>query len=54
MKVARWLILLVACAANAQEGTPSIAEKTAGMERLEGFFDIYWEIDKFDAGRARV
>ncbi len=58
MKVARWLILLVACATNAQEGTPSIAEKTAGMERLEGFFDIYWddetgklywEIDKFDA-----
>ena len=63
MKVARWLILLVAYTANAQEGTPSIAEKTAGMERLEGFFDIYWddetgklywEIDKFDAGRARV
>ena len=58
MKVARWLILLVAYTANAQEGTPSIAEKTAEMERLEGFFDIYWddetgklywEIDKFDA-----
>ena len=57
MKAARWLILLVAFAANAQDGTESIAEKTAGMERLEGFFDIYWddetgklywEIDKFD------
>ena len=58
MKVARWLILLVAYTANAQEGTPSIADKTAEMERLEGFFDIYWddetgklywEIEEFDA-----
>ncbi len=43
--------------AMAPEGLSSIAEKTAGMERLEGFFDLYWdestgklywEIDSFD------
>lgn len=39
------------------QGESSIAEKTAGMKRLEGFFDLYWdestgklywEIDSFD------
>ena len=43
--------------AAAPQGLSSIAEKTAGMERLEGFFDLYWdestgkmywEIDSFD------
>jgi len=41
----------------AAQGLSSIADKTAGMERLEGFFDLYWdestgklywEIDSFD------
>jgi len=41
----------------AAEGITSIADKTAGMTRLEGFFDLYWddstgklywEIDSFD------
>ena len=60
MKAAFWLgsVLLFALLANAEEEeTPSIADKTAGLERLDGFFDIYWddntgklywEIDKFD------
>jgi hypothetical protein len=39
------------------QGVPGIAEKTAGMTRLEGFFDLYWdestgklywELDSFD------
>jgi hypothetical protein len=41
----------------AAQGLSSIADKTAGMTRLEGFFDLYWEestgklyweIDSFD------
>ena len=59
MKTALWLgsVFLFALLANAEEETPSIADKTAGMERLDGFFDVYWdentgklywEIDKFD------
>ena len=51
------LVWLVASTAWAQDSTPSISDKTAGMEHLEGFFDIYWddatgklywEIDKLD------
>ena len=43
--------------ASLSQGLSSIADKTAGMERLEGFFDLYWEestgklyweIDKLD------
>ena len=60
MKAALWLgsVFLFALLANAEEEeTPSIADKTAGMERLDGFFNVYWdentgklywEIDKFD------
>ena len=59
MKAALWLgsVFLFALSANAQEETPSIADKTAGMERLDGLFvvywdettgKLYWEIDKFD------
>ncbi|NNL30683.1 MAG: DUF5117 domain-containing protein [Gemmatimonadetes bacterium] len=29
--------------AIAQDAIPSIAERTAGMERMEGFFDLYWD-----------
>ncbi len=43
--------------ASLPQGLSSIADKTAGMQRLEGFFDLYWEestgklyweIDSFD------
>ncbi|MEM7416255.1 MAG: zinc-dependent metalloprotease [Gemmatimonadota bacterium] len=27
----------------ARQALPSIAERTAGMERMEGFFDLYWD-----------
>ena len=29
--------------AHAQDAIPGIAERTAGMERMEGFFDLYWD-----------
>jgi len=29
--------------ASSQESPPSIEERTAGMERMEGFFDLYWD-----------
>ncbi len=60
MKALLWLapvLLLIAANTNAQDEIPSIADKTAGMEHLEGYFDVYWdddtgklywEIDKFD------
>ncbi|MGH9322424.1 MAG: DUF5117 domain-containing protein, partial [Vicinamibacteria bacterium] len=50
-------VFLVSASAYGADPLPSIAEKTAGMERLEGFFDLYWdegtgklywEIDSFD------
>src|SRR5262245_54524881 len=43
--------------ASLSQGLSSISDKTAGMQRLEGFFDLYWEessgklyweIDHFD------
>ena len=59
VKIVVGLILCVAASAGsfAQEATPSIAEKTRGMQRMDGFFDVYWdessgklywEIDKLD------
>ena len=51
------VFLVSASFAHGGEGLPTIADKTAGMERLEGFFDLYWgestgmlywEIDSFD------
>ena len=40
-------VLLAATAATAparaQEGLPSIADKTSGATALEGFFDLYWD-----------
>ena len=59
MKAVLWLgsIFLFALLTNAEEETPSIADKIVGMEHLDGFFDVYWdentgklywEIDKFD------
>ena len=50
--------LAVAQDQQAQDALPSIADKTEGMERMEGFFPLYWdrdegqlwmEIDKFDS-----
>src|SRR5262245_22548550 len=49
-----WLVAIVASGApiGAQEArderpapgkTPSIEEKTAGLERLDGFFPLYWD-----------
>ena len=59
MKALSWLVAFALTAASvaAQDAPPSIAEKTSGMEHLEGFFDLYWdegsgklywEIDKLD------
>ncbi|HKE90491.1 MAG TPA: zinc-dependent metalloprotease, partial [Gemmatimonadales bacterium] len=31
------------CAQAAQTPTPSIAEKTAGMRKLDGYFPLYWD-----------
>jgi len=51
------LVWVVTASALAQESTPSIADKTSGMQHLEGYFDVYWdedtgklfwEIDKLD------
>jgi hypothetical protein len=51
------LTLALSVLLAALQGLPAIAEKTAGMTRLEGFFDLYWEesagrlyweIDSFD------
>lgn len=54
------IVAVAASAANAAAQTanvPSISDRTAGMERLEGFFDLYWdaatgslfwEIDRLD------
>ena len=41
------IVLMLAAAASAQKqaggDTPTISEKTAGMRKLEGFFNLYWE-----------
>lgn len=51
------IALLFASPAAARQSPPSIAERTDGMERMEGFFDLYWdagtgslfwEIDRLD------
>jgi hypothetical protein len=66
LKLSRWLLLsfalgLVAASAAASPDstqTPSIAEKTSGMQKLGGYFNLYWdakqgklwlEIDKWNA-----
>src|SRR5690606_32069341 len=36
-------LCLLAGVATAQTPLPSIAEKTRGMERLDGFLPLYWE-----------
>ena len=57
--VALTLLLVAAAsfAAHAQAPIPSIADKTAGMQKIDGFFPLYWdpdagqllmEIDKLD------
>lgn len=35
--------LLFTTPALAQQGMPSVAEKTADMQAIEGFFDLYWD-----------
>jgi hypothetical protein len=51
------LALAISVFLGAAQDLPSVADKTAGMTRLEGFFDLYWdestgklywEIDSFD------
>ncbi len=50
-------LVLSAFLASMPQGLSGIADKTAGMQRLEGFVDLYWEestgklyweIDSFD------
>ena len=55
---AGWLVVLaVAMPLQAAQEVPSIKDKTKGMERQQGFFDLYWdeaegklylEIDRWD------
>lgn len=37
------LVLSAASPVSARQSLPGIAERTAGMERMEGFFDLYWD-----------
>ena len=37
------LVLMVLTPAAAQSTVPSIAEKTQGLQKLEGFFPLYWD-----------
>src|SRR5918999_3413789 len=37
------LVCLTAAAAAAQTTTPSIDEKTRGLQKLDGFFPLYWD-----------
>ena len=37
------LVLIAPLSAQRAADTPSIKDKVAGMRKLEGFFDIYWE-----------
>ncbi len=30
---------------DAEEGLPTIGEKTAGMERMDGYFPLYWDAE---------
>ena len=55
--VAGWTSALAAQPRGGTAALPSIEEKTAGMDRMQGFFDLYWdddagqlfmEIDRFD------
>ncbi|UCD24341.1 MAG: zinc-dependent metalloprotease [Gemmatimonadota bacterium] len=39
------LILAQGSRGQSQEPLPAIAEKTAGMERIDGFFPLYWDAD---------
>ena len=39
------LCALTAAPATAQESLPDIQSHTEGMDRLEGFFDLYWDDD---------
>jgi hypothetical protein len=52
------LLVLVSCANIWAQGTPTIAEKTAGMQKFPGYFPLYWdakagklwlEIDKWNS-----
>src|SRR5918994_6304110 len=56
--LALFVCLVAASAALAQTSTPSIDEKTRGLQKLEGFFPLYWdsragtlfiEVPRFDA-----
>ncbi|MGD8726369.1 MAG: zinc-dependent metalloprotease [Gemmatimonadales bacterium] len=39
------LVLLLTSAAESQSALPTIEEQTAGMERIAGFFPLYWDAD---------
>ena len=39
------LLFTVSALASAQESLPSIAEKTQGLEKLDGFLPLYWDED---------
>ena len=51
LKPMRWFLLCCAAALPAislaapadTPATPSVAEKTAGMQKLEGYFNLYWD-----------
>ena len=52
-----WAAVAVASECNSEAPLPTIAEKTKGFEKLEGYFDLYWdarggkiwiEIDRWD------
>jgi hypothetical protein len=39
------LVAVTSLTAHAQTSIPSIEDKTAGMERIDGFFPLYWDAD---------
>jgi hypothetical protein len=39
------LAIAVSFTAQSQASIPSIADKTAGMEKIDGFFPLYWDAD---------
>ena len=39
------LAIAVSFTAHTQTPIPSIADKTAGMEKIDGFFPLYWDAD---------
>jgi len=43
MTLALWLILAVPAAAGSADKIPTPAQRTAGLERREGFVPFYWD-----------